>query len=104
MLAKLSGKKLKNIIESSTDTLSTWANYHYLFGTPEANDFIKEVEDLRRSKNMEYIDAVVHWCEKNKVEIEYAASYIKKDQVFKYKIQEEAENLNYMKRSARLPI
>jgi hypothetical protein len=53
---------------------------------------------------MEYIDAVIHWCEKNNIEIEYAASFIKKDPVFKFKIQEEAENLNFMKRSARLPL
>jgi hypothetical protein len=68
------------------------------------NNFVTEIENLCRHKNMEYIDAVVHWCEKNNVEIEYAASYIKKDQVFKLKIQEEAENLNFMKRSARLPL
>jgi hypothetical protein len=68
------------------------------------NTFITEIEELRRSKNMEYIDAVVHWCEKNKIEIEYVASYIKKDQTMKLKIQEEAENLNYMKKTARLPI
>jgi Phage late-transcription coactivator len=72
--------------------------------TLSPNTFINEIEDLRRSKNMEYIDAVVHWCEKNKVEIEYIAAYIKKDQTMKLKIQEEAENLNYMKKTARLPI
>lgn len=66
--------------------------------------FIEDIEKLRLVKNMEYIDAVVHWCEKNKIEVEYAASFIKKDAVMKFKIQEEAENLNVLKRSARLPI
>ena len=72
--------------------------------TLSPNTFINEIENLRRSKNMEYIDAVVHWCEKNKVEIEYIAAFIKKDQIMELKIQEEAENLNYMKKTARLPI
>lgn len=53
---------------------------------------------------MEYIDAVVHWCEKNKIEVEYAAALVKKDPAMKAKIQVEAENLNVLKRGARLPI
>jgi len=66
--------------------------------------FVDEIEHLCKSKNLEYIDAVVHWCEKNKFEVEFAASLIKKDVVLKSKIQEEAENLNVLKRTARLPI
>jgi hypothetical protein len=69
-----------------------------------ANNFASEIDKICRDKNIEYIDAVVHWCEKNNVEIEYAASLIKKDPVFKSKIQVEGENLNILKRSARLPI
>jgi hypothetical protein len=38
------------------------------------------------------------------VEIEYVASFIKKDPVFKSKIEAEAENLNILKKTARLPI
>jgi hypothetical protein len=71
---------------------------------PTSNTFIEEIEKLCRTKNIEYIDAVVHWCEKNKIEVEYIAAYIKKDPVFKSKIQAEAENLNILKRGARLPI
>ena len=68
------------------------------------NTFIEQIELLCRTKNMEYVDAVVHWCETNKFEVEYAASIIKKDPVIKAKIQVEAENLNILKRGARLPI
>ena len=71
---------------------------------PTNNTFIEEVEKLRQAKNMDYIDAVVMWCENNKFEVEYAASLIKKDPVIKEKIQVEAENLNILKRGARLPI
>jgi len=68
------------------------------------NNFIEDIELLCRTKNMEYVDAVVYWCEVNKLEVEYAASIIKKDPVIKAKIQVEAENRNILKRGARLPI
>jgi len=68
------------------------------------SSFIEDIEKICRTKNMDYIDAVVMWCEKNKLEVEYAASLIKKDPAIKGKIQVEAENLNILKRGARLPI
>lgn len=66
--------------------------------------FVEEIEKLCIDKNIEYIDAVVFWCEKNNLEVETAAYWIKKDPVMKSKIQLEAENLNVLKRGARLPI
>lgn len=72
--------------------------------TLTANNFAFEIEKMCQEKNIEYIEAVVLWCESNNLEIEYAAHLIKKDPVFKSKIQVEAENLNILKRSARLPI
>ena len=57
------------------------------------SSFVEEIEKLCRDKNIEYIDAVVFWCEKNKLEIETAAYWIKKDPVMRSKIQLEAENL-----------
>lgn len=70
----------------------------------DANKFTTDIEKMCRTKNIEYIDAVVHWCEKNKIDIEYIAGIIKKDPVIKSKIQAEAENLNVLKRGAKLPI
>jgi hypothetical protein len=69
-----------------------------------SNNFSFEIDKLCQDKGIDYIDAVVLWCERNKIEVEYAASLIKKDPVFKSKIQVEAENLNILKRSARLPV
>lgn len=66
--------------------------------------FVDEVEKICQEKNIEYIDAVVFWCEKNNLEIEQAAYWIKKDPSMRAKIQAEAENLNILKRGARLPI
>lgn len=72
--------------------------------TLSANSFAAEIDKMCQDKGIEYIDAVVLWCEKNNIEVEYAANLIKKDPVFKSKIQVEAENLNILKRTARLPI
>ena len=68
------------------------------------NTFVEEVERIKRSKDVDYIDAVITWCEKNNLEVETAAYWIKKDSVLKAKIQIEAENLNIIKKtSERLP-
>jgi hypothetical protein len=69
----------------------------------KANNFIQEIETLCKKKNIEYIDAIILWCENNNLEIEYAAELIKNNMVIKSKIQVEAENLNFLKRPARLP-
>jgi len=66
--------------------------------------FVEDIEELCQSKNLQYIDAVIYWCERNNLEVEYAADIIKKDIVMKSKLQYEAENLNVLKKSARLPI
>ena len=70
----------------------------------KTNNFVEEIELLCKEKRVEYIDAIVLWCEKNNLEIEVAAYWIKKDPTMKSKIQAEAENLNYLKRGARLPL
>ena len=70
----------------------------------KSNTFIEEIEKICSSRNVEYIDAVIFWCERNGFEVEYAAEIIKKNNVFKSKVQIEAENLNFLKKTARLPI
>ena len=70
----------------------------------DKNKFIIEIENLCRNNKVEYIDAIVMWCEKNNIEVETAAAWIKKDNSLKSKVQAEAEDLNILKRGARLPI
>lgn len=54
---------------------------------------------------MNFIDAVVTWCDKHGVEVEHAATMIKKDQVFKAKIEAEASKQNMLKaKTVQLPI
>lgn len=67
-------------------------------------DLTKEVERLTRDGKVDIIDAICHWCHENNIDVETAAALIKKDAVLRAKIQIEAENLNILKPSARLPI
>ncbi|NBX73518.1 hypothetical protein EB118_16490 [bacterium] len=67
-------------------------------------DFQEEIDKLVKNKGMEYIEAVVYFCETTGLEIESAASLIKSSAKMKAVIQNEAEHLNYLPKSARLPI
>jgi hypothetical protein len=66
--------------------------------------FSSDVYKLIKEKDMNYIDAVVHWCDVNMVDVELAASLIKRDPNLLCEIQLDAESLNYLKKTARLPI
>jgi hypothetical protein len=68
------------------------------------HNFNAEVRKLKSERNMDYIDAVIYWCELKGVEVELAADLITGDASMLSNIQEEAENLNYLKKTARLPV
>lgn len=67
-------------------------------------EFPSEIEKLVKEKEIEYMEAVILWCERNGLEVEFAGELIRRNSVLRAKIQLEAENLNFMKKSARLPI
>lgn len=69
-----------------------------------SDKFYKEVDSLVKKHNLNYMDAVLHFCEKNDLEIEVAASMIKSNMRIKSMIQTEGEVLNILPRTAKLPI
>ena len=69
-----------------------------------SNTFPHEIECIKQEKHLDYIEAVIYWCDQRGLDVEYAASMIKKDLALKSKIQVEAENNNVLKKSARLPV
>lgn len=74
-------------------------------GIKSSADFVKEIDRLVKVKNMEYFEAVMHYCESNDIEVETVASLVKQNSALKSKIQLEAEKVNLVKKgSARLPI
>lgn len=66
--------------------------------------FYKELDHLVKTLNITYIDAAIHYCSKNDIEIEVAASLIKSNHRIKSAVQGEGEDLNFLPRTARLPI
>jgi|TARA_R110002050_G_scaffold245029_2_gene382605 hypothetical protein len=69
------------------------------------SQFALEIEMVVKEKNIDYLDAVMYYVEKNNIEVETAASLIKSSQILKGKIAAEAEELRLLKtKSARLPI
>jgi hypothetical protein len=67
--------------------------------------FAQEIEVLVKDNvDMNYIDAIVFFCEKNKIDLESVPKLISKP--LKEKIKYEAMELNFLKRSsrARLPL
>lgn len=66
--------------------------------------FIKDIENLVSKYNLDYMDAVVHYCEKNNIEIEAAAMIIRNNIRIKSKLQAECEELNFLPKRAKLPL
>ena len=66
--------------------------------------FMQEIDKLVEEAGLEYIEAIIYYCEVNDIEIETDASLIKGSAKMKAKVQFEAENLNYLPKSGKLPI
>ena len=67
--------------------------------------FAEQIESLvLLNKDMNYIDAIVYFCEQNKIEVDAVPKLISKP--LKEKIKYDAQELNFMKRTtrAKLPI
>ena len=61
--------------------------------------FSQEVEKVAFENKMNYIDAIVFYCEKNEIEIESVPKLISKP--LKEKLKYDAQKLNFMKKTSR---
>lgn len=61
--------------------------------------FSQDVEKIAYENNMNYIDAIVHYCETNEIEIESVSKLISKP--LKEKLKYDAQKLNYIKKTSR---
>ena len=64
--------------------------------------FMENIENLVQKTKMSYIDAVMHYCEENKLEPETAGKMI--GGKLKQNIQDEAEDLHLIQRTSKLPL
>ena len=63
---------------------------------------MENIESLVQKTKMCYIDAVMYYCEENKLEPETAGKMI--GGKLKQNIQEEAEDLHLIQRTSKLPL
>ena len=64
--------------------------------------FMENIENLVQQTKMTYIDAVMHYCDENKLEPETAGKMI--GGKLKQNIQDEAENLHLIEKTSKLPL
>ena len=61
------------------------------------------IETMVRDMRLSYLDAIVHWCEENEMEVETAAKLI--SPLIKEKMKVEAQRMNVIKGGgSKLPI
>jgi hypothetical protein len=70
----------------------------------EIKDCVHKICDLVKKHDISFIDAVLKLSEDENYEIEYLAGIIKNNPLLFTNIQQEAENLNFLPKTARLPI
>ena len=62
--------------------------------------FSQEVEKIAiHNSDMNYIDAILHYCDMNEIEVESVPKLLSKP--LKEKVKYEAQKLNYMKKTSR---
>lgn len=68
----------------------------------EIKNFSILIEKLATDERLGLMDAICHYCKETGLEVEVAATLI--SSALKAKIKEEAQNLNLIKKSSKLPI
>ena len=68
----------------------------------EIKEFSELIENLNDELGTGYMDAITHHCEETGLEIEVAATLISSN--LKSKIREEAQEVNLIKKTSKLPI
>ena len=70
----------------------------------DINNFSMAIEEMVYMKDIPYIDAICMYCDENGFEVEVAAKLV--SGVLKSKVQLEAEDLHYLKKSntSQLPL
>ena len=68
----------------------------------EISEFSTKIAEMAEESNLSIMDAIVGYCEQTGMEIDVASTLI--SSALKSKIREEAQELNLLKKSSRLPI
>ena len=101
-----SANTLESLLEINWNSMETNKELEQVienkFLTP--SKFALEIEKIVSEENFNYIDAIVHYCEINSLEVESVTKLISKP--LKERLKWDATRLNFMKRTskAKLPL
>ena len=61
-------------------------------------------EDLNRlcEDGFSCLEAIIHWCEENSIDIETIVPFIKKDAVLKARLMTDADSLHMLKKTTKI--
>lgn len=86
----------EDILKSYTDSFIITKKFR------SSNEFSLHIEEKVIKEKLTYMEAVIQYCEEVDIDIEAIANLI--NQSLKEKIKIEAEDNNYMKKRAKLPL
>jgi|GEM_PF-5661579 hypothetical protein len=69
----------------------------------KADQILSEIQGFV-NEEVSYIDALVYYAETNNLEIDLIGEIIRRSPVLKSKVRDDAERLNMVERSSKLPI
>lgn len=75
-----------------------------IFSDDEENSLYIDIQNYMASSNVGIMEAVVELCNRRNIEIEYVAALISNNAVLKARLQTEAEELHFLKKTKRVPI
>ena len=64
-------------------------------------DFTLQIEHIKKSKHMTYMDAIQYYCDSNNIEPEIIGKLVQG--ALKSKVREEAESLNFLPKTTKIP-
>jgi len=67
-------------------------------------EFLSEIHNIAKKPDSNYIDAIVNYAEQHGIEIESLAEVIRKNPNLRSRVQDEAEELFMLERTAKLPV
>ena len=70
--------------------------------TQTSSEFFTKITEIVNRTKLSYMDAILHYCDKNGMEPETAAQLV--NTKLKAQIREEAEELNFFPKTAKLPL
>ena len=86
---------LFNLEMPNKDAINEELNKKFL----SKDKFAEDIEAIVHTTSMNYIDAIIHFCEQNNIDVESVPKLISKP--LKEKIKYEAQELNFLKKTSR---